>query len=215
MNKKALILTFLFFIISLFVVFLLTDFPLSFSKSFRTKKISAIAIRDNVSAFEKRGSALFTIPYLKKYYFDFTYVEAKHNWIGAADFRRPAEKLLEKCDSLDVYILSHGNYFYQWFYGMDSSLRKKIRLVYNTGCDNDSQYVMYKEQMVSYYVGHTGEKSLSPIFYVYFLRRMFSENSIESIVRESNVSTENKLRLFISDEDTINGSLGVFHDLRK
>jgi hypothetical protein len=198
------------FLLAAAIVIVFVERPLSFT-SFKEKNFSAIAIRDNVSSFEKRGSALFTIPYLKKFYNDFYYLEANKDWIPAREFVPYAEKLLQHSDSLDVYILSHGNLFYQWFYSMDSVSRKKIRLVYNTGCANDSQCVVYRDFGIKNYVGHSGENSLSPVFYIYFLRRMFTTTDLKNVVSRSNERTEKVLNYFISDADTISGSLGNWH----
>lgn len=188
--------------------------PLAFT-AHRAEKIAAIALRDNVSPFEKRGSALFTIPYLKKFYGRFTYLEAEQDWVTPGEFCPHAEKLLQQSDSLDVFILSHGNVFYEWFSHMDTALRKRVRLVYNTGCNNDSQCVAYKKRDARFYVGHTGENSLSPVFYVYFLRRLFWSKNIPAAVEAANSRTERVLSMFISDKDTIRGSTGNYHDLRK
>lgn len=213
---RPLMLTGSFLLAAMLCVFVLTDWPRIFSSErYTQKKISAIAIRDNVSNLEKRGSALFTIPYLQKNYFKYNYLEAKHDWISAREFCPYAEELLKNSDSLDVYILSHGNVFYEWFYQMDTSLLKRIRLVYNTGCNNDSQYVCYKGFQVSHYVGHTGENSISPLFYFYFLRRMCGRESICASVESSNEPAQKILSLIFSHKDSIAASLGNYHDLRK
>jgi hypothetical protein len=210
MNYRAFAATLVFFMLTLLCVIYFSDRPLSFS-SVRHKKIAAIALRDNVSPLEKRGSALFTVPYLEKYYSDFNYLEAKNDWVTTREFKPYAEQLLKNADSLDVYILSHGNKFYEWFYSMDPEVTKKIRMVYNSGCENDSQCIEYKKFGIKYYVGHTGELSLSPVFYVYFLRRMFSESSVASAVEKSNLKTNFMLDFFISNRDTIKASEGNFH----
>lgn len=214
MNWRALIKTLLFFGAGLFLLFSYIERPLLLSPV-SGSRISAIAVRDNVSAFEKRGSALFTLPYLEKFYYDFDYIESATDWITPSQVRPSMERLLNKSDSLDVYILSHGNKFYQWFSGMDTSLRKRIRLVYNTGCENDSQRLVYKNKNVRFYVGHSGQNSLSPVFYAYFLRRMFSERNVEQAARSANERSARILDFFINDRDTLLGSLGKFHDLRK
>ncbi len=213
-NRKAFLITAAILLGCVSIVLWGIEWPLLFHEK-SSNKIAAIAVRDNVSALEKRGSALFTIPYLQKFYSEYDYYEAKNDWITAGEFCPRAEKLLKENDSLDVFILSHGNLFYQWFRHLDTNLRKKIRLVYNTGCNNDSQSVVYKDYSAKYYVGHKGENSISPVFYFYFLRRLFSENSIGAATRSANQQTESVLSALISNADTISGSLGNYHLLNE
>jgi hypothetical protein len=212
-NRKALFLTLIVFLFCISAVLWVIERPLWFKKT-ASARIAAIAVRDNVSPLEKRGSALFTIPYLEKYYSAFDYYEASYDWITPREFCPRAEKLLRTNDSLDVFILSHGNLFYQWFDHLDTTLRKKIRMVYNTGCNNDSQCVIYKNYSATCYVGHTGEKSLSPVFYFYFLRRLFTEKTIEKATGSANRRTNRVLSFIISNPDTVRGSLGNYHLLR-
>lgn len=212
LNKRASILTLGLFICCFIAAALLIERPLYLSNR-NTKKIAAFAVRDNVSPFEKTGSALFTLPYLKKYYSAFDYYEAPNDFVMSSEVCPQMKKLLKTNDSLDVFILSHGNMFYQWFRSIDSASRKRIRLVYNTGCDNDSQYVHYANT-AKYYVGHTGERSLSPVFYVYFLRRLLAQGQIEEATRLANEQTTGILNLVLDNADTIRASLGNYHLLK-
>ena len=71
-------------------------------------------------------------------------------------------------------------------------LRRKLRLVYNTGCFDAAQNQKWLELGARTYVGHVG-LSESPVFYVYFLRRWIRGGAIREIVAESNELTQRVL----------------------
>ncbi|MBC7862960.1 MAG: hypothetical protein IAF38_08285 [Bacteroidia bacterium] len=215
MKLKPLLFTILFFLICLFVSVIVTDYPLSFS-SLSKKNISAIVLRDNVSPLQKRGTAWLTFHYFEQYYAEFDYIETSHRHFYKPDqkeFIYNLNRLLKSSDSVDVFFLAHGNFYYEMLNEVDSVLRKKIRMAYNSGCGNNDQCLYYQKQKVNYYVAHSGDNSISPVFYIFFIRRLFSEPGLAQAVKKSNEPAEKVLSLFISDE-WVKGSLGNFHDLK-
>ena len=70
-----------------------------------------------------------------------------------------------------------------------AELRRKLRLVYNTGCRDLSQKDEWLGLGARAYVGHVG-LSESPVFYVYFLRRWLRGATLDDAIARSNARTE-------------------------
>lgn len=169
--QRTIIIVFLYLAIGLALVFYMSDTPM-FSRS--EKKGAAIAIRDNVSKFEKNGSLIFS-----RVCFDRKYVKSIYFTQNFQDEHKQAftdslSALLKNYEEVDVYVLAHTNEYFIWLANVDPELRKKINFAYNTGCGNFDQYNIYKDLGADAYIGHKGRESLSPIFYFYFLRRYCS-----------------------------------------
>jgi hypothetical protein len=152
----------------------------------------AIAIRDNVIPFQKVGTALFTRNYLYRYAESYYYTQNEYDQ-HHPDFVNKLTKLLKEQDSVDIYLLAHTNYYYEWVSEVDSSLRKKIHLVYNTGCSGTTQCDVWKKLGVRYYVCHKSNVSISPVFYFYFLRRYLGNYSLRKAIKESNAFMHSRL----------------------
>ncbi len=197
MKKK--ILSLLTTICLVFIVFVLikwlSDKPFSFPSN-KKNKIGAIAIRDNVIPFQKLGSRLFTIPYLSAKYINYTYFTQYYKEDKREAFKDSLYSYLNKYDSVDIYLLAHTNYYYTWLDTFPRNKLKKIRMVYNTGCGNANQANIWLSMGVSSYIGHTGIKSQSPVFYFFFLRRLLVSNNIKNSVDKANQMTESFFSIY-------------------
>jgi hypothetical protein len=190
---KALLITFALVAFCFLTTLFLTDSPVSKLPT-PTCKIAAIAIRDNVIAEQKYGTRLFSFPYLKKYYTDVAYFTQSNDSTYQQTFTEKLTELLVQNDSVDVYLLAHSNSYYRWFTDVDSNLRTRLRLVYNTGCSGAQQAHYWKELGARYYVAHESAESISPVFYFYFLRRFTNGHSLSESIYESNKAMHQKLK---------------------
>lgn len=185
------------FLFSFLLVMCFSDVPIPDKYHFQKKnKRAAIAIRDDVTSFQKFGSKLFTLPYLEKYYGKVYYYTQYHDDDKKSEFQESLKEAISKYEHVDIYLLSHTNYFYSWIEDMDLEHYNKIRMVYNTGCSGFEQKNYWANIGVASYVSHTGKASLSPIFYFYFLRRWLRGYSLEKAVQVSNSLTEETLKRF-------------------
>jgi hypothetical protein len=188
---KVLAVIFALCFLSFSCIVFLTDNPVTGSK--RKGFYGAIAIRDNVNDFQKMGTCLFTRAYLQRYYDNSYYYTQNSYEEHREDFIAKLTQLLQENDSVDVFLLAHTNYYCEWIRSVDPALRKKIHLVYNTGCSGLQQKEIWKELGVSQYVGHESRISISPVFYFFFLRRYLSDGSLPFAVEQSNTAMHEKL----------------------
>ena len=131
---------------------------------------AAVAIRDDVTPFQKWGTEAFTLPYLRRYYHEARYFTEGHGRNTKEAFERCLSDLLARHEAVDIYLLAHTNSYVGWVEGLDRGLTSRIRLVYNTGCWNSPQADRWLALGARTYVGHPG-RSESPPFCFYFLRR--------------------------------------------
>jgi hypothetical protein len=149
---------------------------------------AAVAIRDDVVPFQKWGTRAFTLPYLDRQY------ERVHYFTQTStDDRREAfvAAIVEAAgahDTVDLFLLAHGNHYVAWLEDLAPDHARKLRLVYNTGCDDASQASRWLALGADAYVGHVGE-SQSPVFFVYFLRRWSAGWKVSDAVSKANAET--------------------------
>jgi hypothetical protein len=192
----ALFITFFLFLFSFLMLIYFSEIPLTFkSSSVLAKQRAAIAIRDNVIPFQKFGTRLFSFPCLTKFYDKVYYFTQYSRDDKKEDFIKSLNELLTDYPETDIYLLAHSNNYCSWISEIDTSLRKKIRMVYNTGCFGYSQAETWKNLCVKTYISHKGS-SLSPVFYFYFLRRWCKGLTISEATNESNRLTEIQLHRF-------------------
>jgi hypothetical protein len=146
---------------------------------------AALAIRDNVTPFQKWGSKQFTWPYLDNYYQAAWYFTQSDSDNCKQAFQSCLETALGRYAEVDLYLLAHGNFFVQWVAELPAERRGHLRLVYNTGCHDLPQGPWWLSLGAKAYVGHPGV-SASPIFYFYFLRRWTRGATLQDAVEESN-----------------------------
>lgn len=155
---------------------------------------AALAIRDDVTPFQKWGTRTFTYGQLAANYDRVDYFTQGFDDPKSVEFVAALEAALRGYDVVDVFLLAHSNSYVAWLNSIAPELRRKIRLVYNTGCWGGGQGQSWIEAGADAYVGHVG-RSESPIFYVYFLRHWIRGVTIDKAVRESNDATYDVLAL--------------------
>jgi hypothetical protein len=146
---------------------------------------AALAIRDNVTPFQKWGSRQFTWPYLERYYDAGWYFTQCDSENCKQAFLSRLDMTLEGYAEVDLFLLAHSNYFVDWVAKLRPERRGRIRLVYNTGCRDSKQERLWLSLGAKAYVGHPG-KSESPVFYFYFLRRWTRGATLQDAVEEAN-----------------------------
>ena len=155
---------------------------------------AAVAIRDDVIAFQKWGTRTFTLPYLAHGYEHVAYFTQTRDDDRRDAFLAAICEAAAANDEVDVFLLAHGNEFVRWVATLDPAVTRKLRLVYNTGCGDASQSERWLAMGADAYVGHVGE-SESPIFYVYFLRRWNAGWPLDAAVDDANAETARVLGL--------------------
>ncbi|MCB9639431.1 MAG: hypothetical protein H6727_11115 [Myxococcales bacterium] len=155
---------------------------------------AALAIRDHVIPFQKWGTRQFTWPYLKKYYDQAWYFTHTRNNKDKAAFIARLEEALDRYEAVDLFFLAHGNHYYQWLSHIPRQKRKRLRLVYNTGCKDLWQGRYWLALGAKAYIGHPGV-SASPLFYVYFLRRWTLGQRLNELLGPSNAAMRRVLHL--------------------
>jgi hypothetical protein len=219
-RSLSLLITLSIVVLTVVLVFRLSDRPFRFkSKEKRSYTLSAVVIRDNVTPLQKLGSRLFTVPLLNKQYDHFVYFTQYSKTDKEQAFKDSLYDFLLRYDSIDIYLLAHGNVFYSWLDTFPRKLLGKVRLVYNTGCGNSSQaYLWFDIMGVKTYVAHSGAKSQSPVFYFYFLRRLAAGVNIKDAVSAANdkaVGLFSMMALFdetYSQNEFIEGSKALYFD---
>lgn len=169
------------------IVLSVTEIPVMRRKPATPRaRCAAVALRDNVSPFQKWGSRNFTIDNLNAAYDRTWYFTQNPEYNRKAEVLEALNRALAEYDAVDLFLLAHGNRFYEWVREIPAERRAKLRLVYNTGCENLDQNRMWLALGAKTYVGHPGV-SMSPIFYVYFLRRWTSGWTVAEATREGNL----------------------------
>ncbi len=183
----ATIVLFLLLSLCLSLIIYFTESPILLFRKIKTNKsCAALAIRDDVVPFQKFGTRLFTYPYLQSAYAEVVYLTEYSKNEKHKEFVDGLERLLRNYDQTDIYLLAHANSYYEWVNELDSSLRKKIRLVYNTGCSGAEQQATWLGLGAKCYVGHKSSESISPVFYFYFLRRWCAGEKVGVATTASN-----------------------------
>jgi hypothetical protein len=171
-----------------------TDGILMARPSLNKNPKAAIAIRDPAPAYQQWGTAHFTQPYLEKYYNEWRYFNQEEGDHQKEDFLLALKNLLQRYKQVDLYLLAHSNNYYTWVKQIPPSLRKNLRLVYNSGCRDDEQAKTWLQMGAKTYIGHPGY-SASPLFYFFFLRRWTRNADIASAVKASNNGMQKLLRI--------------------
>jgi hypothetical protein len=196
-KSLAVIVPIFFFGASLWLIAWIADgLMLRNAKEIPRSKRAVLAIRDSVPSYEQFGTELFTEPYLSAYYDESYFFTQKGRNDQKELILESLKRLTTNYDCVDIFILAHTNPYLYWFEGLPKHLRQKIRLVYNTGCRNADQGKGWLKLGAKAYIGHKGKTSLSPFFYVYFLRRWVSGLRLDIAVKESNKIAKDEINLF-------------------
>ncbi len=183
-------------VVALFAAWWLSDGPLESRPRGIEQRVAAVAIRDHVIPFQKFGTKLFTVPTLGGRYDHFAYITQDFHGDKRREFVEAIEHAASVADAVDLWILAHGNDFVFWLHDLSPAARGKLRLAYNTGCANAYQAQSWHRQGVRTYVGHPGETSVSPVFYVFFARRFVRGWNARDAMVDANAQTTRRLELF-------------------
>lgn len=157
--------------------------------------VAAIAIRDQVPAYQKNATKYFSRRWLEKGYHRVAYIDNKDLIQQRELFISNLADLSDRFDSLDIFLLAHTNRIVDWVKTVDTKVRRKIRLVYNSGCLSYGQKLEWERLGVKYYLAHAGSYSLSPVFYFFFLKRWISGHPLQQSVVSANKSVGHLLKL--------------------
>ncbi len=155
----------------------------------------AVAIRDDVTPFQKWGTKVFTWAYLRRNYDAAWYFTQSHENDQKESFLASLDLALQRYPHVDVFLLAHDNRYLNWVATLPAERREHLRFVYNTGCHNQPQGPRWIRLGADAYVGHPGY-SLSPFFYYYFLRRWTRGHTIQEATLESNRLMERAFKMW-------------------
>src|SRR5512145_786992 len=156
-----------------------------FSPTIGKERRAAIAIRDAVPPFQQWGTKSFTLPYLERYYARAYYITEREHGKAQDAFIDNLQRALAQHEAVDIFILAHSNSYVRGVKAIAPESRRRIRLVYNTGCYDVEQTQEWLQLGARTYIGHPGF-SQSPIFYFFFLRRWTLGGSADLLIKESN-----------------------------
>lgn len=161
----------------------------------RTNTVAALAVRDHVVPFQKWGTKLFTLPALTRHYDEVRYFTQRWRGDRTDELLVALSELLARHDSVDLFVLAHSNTLVSDVEALEPERRKRLRLVYDTGCADAVQADHWLELGADVHVGHPGSMSISPVFYFYFLRRWLAGFSVHEAASEANRKTMIRLAL--------------------
>jgi hypothetical protein len=146
---------------------------------------AALAIRDDVTPFQKWGSEVFTWRYLSRYYDAAWYFTQSKKGDLETEFVSCLDNALQRYPHVDLFLLAHTNEYINWVAQLPAERRRRLRLIYNTGCHNLPQSPKWLELGAKTYVGHPGI-SASSVFYYFFLRRWTRGGTVQEAMDASN-----------------------------
>lgn len=191
----------LFCLAALAVAVAVGDMPMGRARSLDTGETrAAVALRDHVIPFQKWGTKLFTLPHLEESYDRVYYLTQETFGDKREELAAAVADALATHDHVDLFLLAHGNRFVDWLDGIDPVARQKLRLVYNTGCGGADQGEDWIALGADAYVGHPALQSLSPVFYVFFLRRWVRGHGLADAVDAANRAAHRRLGWFGLDD---------------
>jgi hypothetical protein len=176
---------------------------------------AALAFRDRVPAYQELVSSTLARSLFADEYDRFEYITQSKRG-ETHQLRETLEELLEEYEVVDLFLLSHSNYFVFDIASLDWSLTQRLRFVYDTGCADLELGRVWLRLGANAFVGHAAERSLSPLFFLYFARRWIKGVHLDEAVEEANSRSLSRLETFgltgldISAEGTIIGDHSVW-----
>jgi hypothetical protein len=156
------------------------------------RRTAAVAIRDNVPAYQQAFTERFTVPRLEEGYDRYWYFTERPGERKREETLRALREATTRYGAVDVFLLAHGNRYIDWVAELDPEQRRRIRLVYNTGGDGAHQGQKWLDLGVGSYVAHPGS-NVAPVFYVHFLPKWLSGEPLTEAVGEANRATHEQL----------------------
>lgn len=149
------------------------------------KRKAAIAIRDHVPGYQKVFTMQYTVPRLREAYDGYWYLTATEDDSKRAEFLAALHEATSEYRVVDVFLLAHSNRYLDWVATLPAEQRRRIRLVYDTGCGDVSQAQDWLSLGVRSFVGH-GDDNVAPVFYISFLPAWLAGRSLEESVELAN-----------------------------
>lgn len=156
---------------------------------------AALAIRDNVTPFQKWGTRTFTLEYLKRYYGGAWYFTQRKEGALKEEFTACLDQALQDYAVVDLYLLAHTNEYVKWVSELPAERRQRLRFVYNTGCHNLPQGQEWMGLGAKTYIGHPGVSS-SSVFYYFFLRDWLRGGTLQEAMDASNRNADIAFRQY-------------------
>lgn len=156
-------------------------------------KQAALALRDDVPDYQKGFTAQFTVPRLRENYDAYWYFTQSRESDVHRTFVDALKQATRDYDTVDVFFLAHTNRFIDWVAEIPADQRRKIRLVYDTGCGDEKLATEWLDLGVHSFIGH-GDENIAPIFYVSFLPAWLDGVGADEAVARANKTMEQRLR---------------------
>ena len=160
----------------------------------RKKETAAFALVFNDPGITRNVSSHYMKTNLKNSYDQLDIVEPENKDLSSyskEELQALGKKLsdsLKKNRAVDLFVVAHTNAAYMVLdYVRPSYLKKKIRMVYNTGCYNAHHSTEWKKRDVTTYIGHAG-LSCSPIFLKTFLSKWTNGYNAKDAAYAGNLS---------------------------
>lgn len=172
----------------LIIAFMLSDCSLHTREVTYTHR-AAIVIRGPNDFFQQWVTKAFTVGVLNNSYSQITYYNQKNADDKKVKFISKVTDTLKKYPITDIFLLGHGTRRYLFWVEnyIPKSLRRKIRLVYHSGCGSILHGKDWIKQGAISYVGHGEGMSWSPVFFYFFLRRWVRGYTLYQSVKEANM----------------------------
>lgn len=179
-------------LLTVLVIIVVGDRPLVRAPGYGTPTgRAALAYRDREIPFFQWGTQIFTQPLLEDHYAEVRYITERQRGDRRLLFSAAAD-LLAKYESVDVFLAVHGERrLRRGFRHLPH--RERLRLVYSTGCADARFGQDWLDLGADAFVGHDGVLSVSPLFYVYFLRRWVEGLPLVTAVEQANAQMANRL----------------------
>lgn len=149
------------------------------------KRKAAVAIRDHVPGYQKVFTMQYTVPRLREAYDGYWYLTATEDDSKREEFLDALRHATTEYRVVDVFLLAHSNRYIDWIATLPEEQRRRIRLVYDTGCGDVSQARDWLSLGVRSFVGH-GDHNVAPVFYSSFLPAWLAGLSLEEAVAIAN-----------------------------
>lgn len=180
------------------------------------KTKAAIAIRDHVPGYQKYFTSQYTVPRLREAYDGYWYLTATEDDSKRDEFVAALTEATTEYRVVDVFLLAHSNRYIDWVATLPAEQRRRIRLVYDTGCGDVSQAANWLSLGVGSFVGH-GDDNVAPVFYISFLPAWLAGRSLEESVEIGNQILRQRLfnpflrPVFQTDESLYQRTRGVLY----
>jgi hypothetical protein len=139
---------------------------------------AAVALRDNVPAYQKQFTEQFTVPHLEAGYDAYWYLTQSDGDSQHEAFVNALGRATARCEAVDVFLLAHGNAFIDWVAELPPESLQRLRLVYDTGGGDAAQGPRWVALGAKAFVGHPGS-NIAPLYYVNLLPAWLSGARLE------------------------------------